>query len=216
MRSFPRELSSPWCYQSNEMTDRYKKLRRQLGLLVALMGTAAYLRGQPETLVIDPKKPLVFISFNRVAGPQSASKGEDSGRLWLRIENNSRVPIEVLARQVQPNADGLEVAHEVVKASDLNGYPSGPTPSASGWISPPERNSPIPIDVATAVRINSGSDLLFRVPLNHVGPSWYLQLRFQFLFTALRSGRQPQGIVDFTWADIPASERRAWKADSRK
>ena len=65
-----------------------------------------------------------------------------------------------------------------MRAADLQGFSSGPPNSSTGWISAPEHYSPI--DVATTIRIEPGKDLPFSVPLNHVGPSWYFRLTFQF------------------------------------
>jgi hypothetical protein len=178
------------------------------------MTQSASSQSQVNALAIDPEKPFVFVSFDRVGRPPLAPGNGHSDLLWLRIRNNSRVPIEVNAVEPEADTGGVEVMHEIVKAADLQGYSSVPPNSSTGWISAPERYSPI--DVATTVRIEPGKDLPFSVPLNHVGPSWYLRLTFQFVLPSVRSGRQPQGVVDFEWTDVPTSERKAWKRDVRK
>jgi hypothetical protein len=178
------------------------------------MAQPASSQSQVNALVIDPEKPFVFVSFDRVGRPPMAPGNGGSDLLWLRIRNNSRVPIEVNAIEPEADTGGVEVMHEVVKAADLQGFSSGPPNSSAGWISPPEHY--LPIDVATTMRIEPGMDLRFSVPLNHVGPSWYFRLTFQFVLPSVRSGRQPQGVVDFEWADVPTSERKAWKGDVRK
>jgi hypothetical protein len=93
----------------------------------------------------------------------------------------------------------MELVHEIVATP-------GARRPAAGWISPPEHYSPI--NEVTSVEIQPNRDLLFSVPLNHVGPAWRLQIAFQ-------SGRHRQGTADFTWAGIPAKERSAWRSDSR-
>jgi hypothetical protein len=177
------------------------------------MTQSASSQSQVNALAIDPEKPFVFVSFDRVGRPPLAPGNGQSDLLWLRIRNNSRVPIEVNAVDPEADAGGVEVMHEIVKAADLQGYSSGPPNSSTGWISAPEHYSPI--DVATTVRIEPGKDLRFSVPLNHVGPSWYFRLTFQFALPSVRSGRQPQGVVDFEWSDVPTGERKAWKRDVR-
>lgn len=89
----------------------------------------------------------------------------------------------------------MEIVHEIVEDSGAKPEP--------GWISPPEHYSPV--NEATTVEVEPNSDLLFSVPLNHVGPWWRLRI------TLIRSGHQPQGTLDFTWADVPPKERSAWK-----
>jgi len=140
----------------------------------------------------------VSLTFDRV---QRASQrnGSDLDLLSLRLRNNTPAPIQVLATAPEPGAQGVEVVHEIVPAS-------GRPKRASGWISPPAHYSPI--NEATTVEIQPHSDLLFSIPLNHVGPSWRTRITFH------RARQDKQGLVDFTWADIPMNERRAWKKGS--
>jgi hypothetical protein len=182
--------------------------------LAALTGEAVFSQSRTDTFVIDPEKPFVFISFDHVALPSSPPGNDGSNLLWLRIRNNSRVPIQVRTIAPEEGAEGVEVMHEIVEASKAAGYASGSVRVPSGWISPPDHY--LPIDVFSTANIEPGTDLPFSIPLNHVGPSWYLRTTFQFVLPRVRAGRQPSGLVDFTWADIPATEQRAWKSDARK
>jgi hypothetical protein len=136
----------------------------------------------------------VSLSFDHVTHPPPSRKDIDSDLLWLRIRNNSHTPIQVLATAPQTGAKGVELVHEIVRTR---------AKSAPGWISPPEHYSPL--NEAATIKIQPNDDLLFSVPLNHVGPSWLLRVTFEF------SGRQPEGTVDFTWADVPIKQRDAWK-----
>lgn len=135
------------------------------------------------------------LTFDRV---QRASPGNssDPDLLSLRLKNNGHTPIQVLATAPEPGAEGVEVVHEIVPDA-------GPPKPASGWISPPAHYSPI--NEATTVEIQPHSELLFSIPLNHVGPSWRVRITFQ------RAGQDKQGTVDFTWAEVPIKERAAWK-----
>ena len=145
------------------------------------------------------KQASVLLSFDHVAKPVLSRRDSDPALLWLRLRNKGREPIHVLATAPEGGAEGMELVHEIVEAGNAK--------PALGWISPPTRYSPV--NEATTVEILAGKDLLFSVPLNHVGPSWRLRLNFQ-------SGPQRQGSVAFTWADVPVKERSAWKSDSRK
>jgi hypothetical protein len=149
----------------------------------------------------------VSVSFDHVLRSAFSRRDIDSGSLFLRVKNNSHAPIRVLATAPEGGAGGLELVHEIV------GTPAAAKP-APGWISPPEHYSPI--GVTTTIDIQPNTDLLFSVPLNHVGPSWGLQLTFRILLPKARSERQPEGILDFAWTDIPIKHRGAWKSDSTK
>ena len=135
----------------------------------------------------------VVISFDHIVRPRLSRRSSDPALLWLRLKNNSRAPIQVFAAAAEAGADGVEIVQEIVG--------TGAKP-ASGWISPPAHYSPV--NESTIEEIQPNSDLLFSVPLNHVGPTWSLRITFQ-------SGRQRQGTVDFTWAKVPVKERSAWK-----
>jgi hypothetical protein len=144
---------------------------------------------------VFPQSPSsVSLSFDHVSHPTSSRKDIDSDLLWLRFRNNNRAPIQVLATAPQTGAKGLELVHDIVRTS---------TKLAPEWISPPGHYSPV--NEATTVEIQPASDLLFSVPLNHVGPSWLLRITFEF------SGGHREGTVDFTWADVPIKQRDAWK-----
>jgi hypothetical protein len=146
----------------------------------------------------------VSLSFDHVVRPAASRKDSEIGLLWLRLKNNSGAPIRVLAGAAQDGAEGVEVVHEIVEDSG-SGKP------ASGWIAPPSRYSPV--NAATTVEIQPKSDLLFSVPLNHVGPSWRLQITFE---SVRPQARRQESTVDFTWAGVPAKERDAWKVDDGK
>ncbi|HTC36698.1 MAG TPA: hypothetical protein VK724_25175 [Bryobacteraceae bacterium] len=152
------------------------------------------------TLIASPgfsqKQAAVFVAFDHVARPAPSRQSSESALLWLRLKNNSSAPIQVLASAPEAGADGVELVHEIILE------PSSAKPEP-GWISPPEHYSPV--NEATTVDVQPAGDLLFSVPLNHVGPRWRLRIAF------IRSRRQPQGTVDFTWADVPPKERSAWK-----
>jgi hypothetical protein len=140
----------------------------------------------------------VSISFDHVVRPAAGRRDVDSAVLFLRIKNNSRVPIQVFAGAPQTGAEGLEVIHEIVPAS-------GSAKPDSGWVSPPDRYSPV--NESTTVEIQPNTDLLFSVPINHVGPTWLLRITFE----SVRAGRPQEGMVDFIWAQVPVKERGAWK-----
>jgi hypothetical protein len=151
------------------------------------------------TLGFSQSQSGVSLSFDRVVRPAASRRDSDPAVLWLRLKNNSRAPIRVLAGAAEGGAEGVELVHEIVRDS-------GASKVESGWITPPSRYAPV--NSTTTVEIQPKSDLLFSVPLNHVGPSWRLQITFDIV---RRQARQEEGTVDFTWAGVPVKERDAWK-----
>ena len=62
-------------------------------------------------------------------------------------------------------------------------------------------------DVISTTIIPPGKDLLFSVPLNHVSPAWYLQVRFYFALPGEGYGTGPYSVVSFDWQDVPEKFR---------
>jgi hypothetical protein len=166
-------------------------LRHSRLVLITLLGSL---------LASGAGHPLVFISFDHVERPPASRRDLDPGLLYLRIRNNGRAAIHIFAGPPEASSLGVDLLHEIVETSSVPAH-------ASGWVLPPSRYSPA--DVVTTVEIQPKADLLFSVPLNHVGPWWKLRIAF-------RSEKQPDGLVDFTWADVPKNERHAWKIDAEK
>jgi hypothetical protein len=154
--------------------------------LPVLLGNAA---------AIGAEKPSVVLSFDHIVQPPSSRRALEPGLLYLRIKNTGRDVIAVLASPAEAGGEGVELVHEIIRNSS-GSY------RASDWISPPERYSPV--SEATTINVQPNSDLLFSVPLNHVGPAWRLRVTYQL-------PRKSEGVADFSWADVPQQERSAWR-----
>jgi hypothetical protein len=154
-------------------------------------------------LALDSGRPLVDIRFERF---DSSGAGGGSPILFLRLRNNLRCPIRVVSTSGSV-AGSIEIRHEIERLDSLSGVPSGP-PVTSKWIGPPPELTGG--DVGGDERIEPGRSLLFGVPWNHVGPTWSMKLTFRFDLPV--AGRQPLGVVDFTWTDVPPRIRDAWLA----
>lgn len=156
---------------------------------------------RPNALAFDSSRPLVDIRFERL---ESSGAGGEGLILFLRLRNNLRCPIRVHTTNASV-AGSIEVRHEIARLDSIAGLPSGP-PAKSKWIGPPPEL--IESDVGGDQRIEAGSSLLFSVPWNHVGPAWSMKLTFRFDLPV--TGRQPVGVVDYTWAEVPSRIRDAW------
>ena len=153
-----------------------------------------------NAVVLDSGRPIVDIRFERL------DRSGTRPILFLRLRNNLRCPISVYSTNASV-AGFIEVRHTIVQLDSIAGLPSGP-PVKSKWIGPPPEL--IESDAGGEQKIEAGSSLIFSVPWNHVGPTWSMKLTFRFELPAV--GRQPVGVVDYTWADVPLRIRDAWLA----
>ncbi len=164
---------------------------------------------KPDFL-IDPSKHYAYLKFDHVGDREPLSPDEPTKGLWLRFVNNCRLPIVVAIFDVGADNLGVGVFDEVIPATGKlpivdYGGPIKPKPKA-----PPQEEPPkgyVAPDVISTTIIPPGKDLLFSVPLNHVGPAWYLQVRFYFALPGEGYGTGPYSAVSFDWQDVPEKFR---------
>jgi hypothetical protein len=185
-----------------------------LFLCITLSTTPSGANDRPNTrgFLIDPSKHYVYIKFDHVAHREPLSPDETAKGLWLRLVNNCRVPITVAIFNTE-NAGpdpGVGVYDEVVPLAVKSGLPilglaeNRPKAIVTPKEDPPPEGYTLP-DTFSTTTISPGDSLLFNLPLNHVGPSWSLQIRF-YLETSYGSG--PYSVVSFDWQDIPEKLRQ--------
>jgi hypothetical protein len=170
---------------------------------------------ESRAFLIDRSKHYVYLKFDHVGEREPLSQDELSKGLWLRLVNNCRIPIVVAIFDTGPDNRGVGVFDEVVPilnkrllpVSDLPDQRKTQTePAEPTQEEPPEGYSP-PDFISTTI-IPPRRDLLFSVPLNHVGPTWYLQIRFYFALPGDGYGTGPYSVVSFDWQDIPEKFRQ--------
>ncbi|MGB2900929.1 MAG: hypothetical protein WBB89_16835 [Candidatus Acidiferrum sp.] len=163
-----------------------------------------------DNFLINPSKHYAYLKFDHVGEREPLSPDEPTKGLWLRFVNNCRLPIVVAIFDAGADNLGVGVFDEVIPATaklpivDYGG-PIKPKPKA-----PPQEEPPkgyFAPDFISATIILPGKDLLFSVPLNHVGPAWYLQVRFYFALPGEGYGTGPYSVVSFDWQDIPEKFR---------
>ena len=152
--------------------------------------------------VIDNGKPYVYIRLDHLGERKPISEDEMACGLWLRMTNNSRVPIRVRTFDPGTPDPGVGLMHEVVRVV----VPIGPgePPIARGALQPPVGYD---LDVGSPTVIRPGQEVLFSVPANHIDPRWYLRVRFELELPPPKSGRQPYSFVEYGWADLPSTVR---------
>jgi hypothetical protein len=158
---------------------------------------------QQPKFVLDSTKPFAYIQFDHTGPRVPEFDDEPSKGLWLRLVNNSTLPILVRVHSSQTARDRT-IVEDVVKAFEIRRITEsgvrdyGPMPMGYASAS----------DVAGTERIDPGKDFVFSVPTNHVAPAWYLQVPFQFdLPPTKHSAAQPICYAAFEWDDIPKDSR---------
>ena len=160
---------------SNEGAAMKDIFRSVLGLILATLVATA--QGSQASLPIDTTKPYAYIQFDRLGERQPLSENEIACGLWLRLSNNSRIPISVRVFDPGTSDPGIGLAHEVVKVS----IPAWGAKSETDR--PPDRSEP-PVGYLLGVGsrrvVQPGRELLFAIPANHIDARWYLRVQFEF------------------------------------
>jgi hypothetical protein len=174
-------------------------------LLVAPVSLAQDLS---KSFVIDPTRPYVYLKFDHIGARKPLSPDEAHQGLWLRLVSNCRIPIVVGIFDPKTGDPGLGVFDEVIAIN----------PRPSEWIDapPPETEAPRPkpprgywSEVYSTTTIGPGEDLFFSVPLNHVSPYWYMEIKFRPALPGGNRVTQPETTLCFYWWDIPQKLRES-------
>jgi hypothetical protein len=184
---------------------------------LALSSSNSVVDTSPQTgnFLLNPSEHYVYLKFDHVGSREPLSPDEPTKGLWLRLVNNCRIPVKVAIFNTEnpgPNT-GIGVYDEVVPLAVKRPVPifdSGPGKSDQKHLAPPQQEPPkgysLP-EVFSTTTISPGENLLLNLPLNHVGPSWDLQIRFYFELPGEGYGSGPYSVVSFDWQDIPKKFR---------
>ena len=185
----------------------------------ALLIPAAHFQSvQPESFLIEPNRPMVYLSVDHV-GLGAAERGVRKERVWLRFKNNCRLPVDLHANGAPTDAPGddMTVMYELVQPT-MRGVvviENGSHPEAKRVTPPPDTMS----EVGSSVTVWPGESALFSVPRSHSSKDWEMHLRFTFRLPpgkGLRDdnawGGEPQMFLAYTFWDLPHSVQRALTA----
>lgn len=178
---------------------------------VCLCGTLLFLglvscrevrcQNQPR-FALDSTKPFVYVVFDHSAPRPSLTPDEPSQGLWLRLVNNSVLPIFMRAHDSLTNPvmtileDVITPRVRMIPRTGAVDY--GPMPHGYATA----------VDVTSILTLQPGESVLFSVPVNHVAPGWFLQVGFQFDLPPVEHGAaQPVCYAAFDWDDIPEKSR---------
>jgi hypothetical protein len=163
---------------------------------------------QAQSFLIDPSKDYVYVKFDHTGPRKPLPQDTTSQGLWLRLVNNCRVPVVVATFDLGTGDPGVVVFDETVSGpvghvmfhfkGEVRPKPATKTKPPSGYSRP---------DTFSTTTITPGENLLFSVPLNHVGPSWGMEIRFYLDVVGDGFGSGPESIVSFYWDQIPEEAR---------
>ena len=173
-----------------------------------LQGATAQTPLAVPSIAIDPSRPYIDIVFDRCGKRTPVFEGEGESGLWLKIRNNSILPIKVDALRRHNENPGKLFVDEIVEE------PSLPVDSIVGH--QPTIGKPIGYwgtDIASSEEIEPGGSLLFSVPLRHVTRRWSIRVEVFLLGPSVGRGKQPRTFVEFDWATLPPDARRASDAE---
>ncbi len=183
---------------------RVKHLCGALALLIIVDSFhGARCQNQPK-LALDSTKPFVYVKFDH-SGPRSPQRSDEPSQgLWLRLVNNSVLPIfmRVHSSIDDPEMTILEdvVTPQIRRIPKTGFVDYGPMPHGYATAA----------DVTSVLTLKPGENVLFSVPVNHVAPGWFLQVAFQFDVPPVEHGAaQPVCYAAFDWDDIPEKSRWA-------
>lgn len=166
---------------------------------ILVMMTALTLSSQEvPKVVLNVAKPIVYVEFDHTGPREPVEDGEPKLGLWLRLVNNSVIPIDVEVMNTATKS-GFLLLPDVITPIEQRIPQSGPTHERMplGYAS----------GLGTVQTISPGKDLVFSVPVNHVSPNWFMQVPFRFSLPPVKEGGQPICYAPFIWEDLPQSYR---------
>lgn len=134
------------------------------GLLITLVLTTF---GQTSSLLIDVSKPSVYISYERRGRIAPLYKGDGSERIWLRLYNNTRIPLFLCKSSVPEEYGNAGLPRNV--------YQSGPI--GKGLVNNLGEST---YDVCSVLEIPSGKATSFSVPSEELAVGRLIEIEFHF------------------------------------
>lgn len=163
-----------------------------------------------SNFVIDPSRPYVYLTFDHI-GPRKPTQVNDSNvGIWLRLVNNSHIPLVVVTFGLTTGDPGPGVYYEVIP--DVTAKVSEGAAVAESRSGCPGRPAGMPdglpgAGLQSTTVISPGHDLLFGVPRDSVGPEWFLRVKCALRVGSNRAGPGPYTELDFFEHQIPYGAR---------
>lgn len=167
-------------------------VRRIVGRLIALLGViclSGWLwsvsaehqkREKPKTnMPIISTQPSVFISFDHEGKREPLKTGESNNGVWLRLHNNTRVPLFFPTFSVPSALRQLGMFYDIVSVSNVSNYHDGaPTVAQT-------KTGELPVGytlghTSSAYLLKPGRSVLFSLPREHLPEGVALRINFNY------------------------------------
>jgi hypothetical protein len=156
--------------------------------------------------VLNRSMPYVYLQFDHIGPRAPILPGEGTIGLYLRIVNNCRVPILATEFSTSLANDGVNLFDEIIPDPiklDITVEHARRGAQKAKRIKhelPPLGYSD---EISNMLRVYPGKDLLFSVPINHVGDDWFMRVQFALDVNDPSIGRGPYAYLDFYKGQIP-------------
>jgi len=144
---------------------------------------------------IDQRYPSVFISFDHAGKREPLKKAESNDGIWLRLHNNTKVPLFFPIFGVPEPLGQMGMFYEIIPASKETPPEVLPWGYSVGHLS-------------SAYLLEPGGSVLFSVPREHLPKAVALRISFNYAWELdekanyVRKG-EPQHYVLFYSSSIP-------------
>jgi hypothetical protein len=166
---------------------------------VAIMTCGVAAVAQQPTLALNTSRPYVFVQFDHSGPRQPSTLGESHRGIWLKLVNNSTIPIAVRTFDLGTGDKAAGIMFEVARVSRRirHGHKLSTQPHGYNF------------DVATHEVIEPGKSMIFSVPAECISEDWYIRVPFEFELPPVKEGYQPTAYADFSASNLPVSHASA-------
>ena len=190
------------------------------GLMTVVPAQRRGVRLKQRDVRILRNRPTLYISFVRYGKLEPVQAGENGERVWLRLHNNTRWSISLLASDAPKGTGDANLHYEVEPNPRPPAVLAPPVVVAPGRVIEKQEAVAAPCDLTvselchscTVIKLTPGSSLLFSVPRGHL--CWNAILRVIFSYEwegnavdVLSGDLEPQHSVAISGFRLPKEAR---------
>ena len=187
---------------------------------VSCIPIAAQNAPNTSNFIIDVNRPFAYIIFDHLGSGIPMNDKESSSRLFLKLVNNTTLPIDVIrvGGPTSTSTKDYRIEDRVV-ADHPGSFAETEQSIAENKICEIQMRS-IPdgygFEVGSPITVAPGKDILFSVPSNHLSRCWHMEIPFKFKLPVgnvprpENVGGQPLMHIYYTWWDLPPNIQKSF------